>query len=363
MTTLGWDERVKLAQQYAPYLVLFPEDKNLERPGKEVDQIGDYHPRGIGPLLERSTIYPGFWYSLKELNFAEIFNRTKRRPATLDNLAASHNPNDQLLLFGPSIPNPDRAWQAYFEILGDDRDRYPLTTYARVQTRLEALAACEREKIVIGAEEVGRPFFKPNTAREDDVSLQYWFCYYFDDWANVHEGDWEGISIFLQRNESGYEAIGAGYYAHETGTRRHWTEVERIGDHPLAFIAAGSHATYFQYVPEGFFTTIPALIIPILNVKLRINASSTRVDRVANEQAYPPLEPRVETLPDPIGPTNPNDPAWQHKKWLSFPGMWGTRIFSGLGYGGPTGPAYKGVKWHNPFTWVERNCGPDYLVY
>jgi hypothetical protein len=28
------------------------------------------------------------------------------------------------------------------------------------------------------------------------VALQYWFCYYFDDWANIHEGDWESITIF-----------------------------------------------------------------------------------------------------------------------------------------------------------------------
>jgi hypothetical protein len=357
MTILGWDERVKLAQQYAPYLVLFPEDQKRLRPGidqidgkqVEANRIGDYHPRGIGPLIERGKITAGLLQP--------------KRPATLDEMAASKNPGDQLLILQKPLLNPDYAWQAYFELLGQNPDRYPVTIYARVQTRAEASAACQREKISLGADEVGRPFFKPNTAREDDVSLQYWFCYYFDDWANAHEGDWEGGALFLRRNGSSYEAIGANYYEHENGTRRHWSEVERTSDHPLAFVAAGSHATYFQYLPEGFFTTIPGLVIPMLNVRLKISASSTRVDRVADAQIYAPIQPRTELLPDPVDPIDPNDPAWRHKKWLSFPGAWGTRILGGFAYGGPTGPSYKGLKWHNPFTWMERNTGPDYLVY
>ena len=34
-----------------------------------------------------------------------------------------------------------------------------------------------------------------------------------------------------------------------------------------------------------------------------------------------------------------------------------------LAFGGPAGPSHKGLKWHNPFVWMERNCTPDFFVY
>jgi hypothetical protein len=135
------------------------------------------------------------------------------------------------------------------------------------------------------------------------------------------------------------------------------------GTHPLVYVAAGSHASYFQYAPSGYLTTVPGFIIPVVNLRLRVSVSSTRVDRVADSNQFKPVEPRVEVLPDPVGPTDPNDAAWQHIKWLGFPGSWGVRVLSGLAYGGPTGPSRKGLKWHNPFAWAERYCAPDYLVY
>ncbi len=368
MSTLSWDERADLARQYAPHLVLFPEDQNRFRPGIEKgkgdtqigeNEIGDYYPRGVGPLIERSTMTSGLLQP--------------RRPASLDELARSTNPHDQLLLLDRMLLNPDYAWQRYFEILNSrdqnnqsGRDRYPVTAYAHVMTRAEAIEASKNEQPPIDPSEIGRPFYKPNTAHAEDVVLQYWFCYYFDDWANVHEGDWEGIAIYLGWNGSGYDPLGACYYEHETGTRRHWAQVERSnsnGKTPRVHVAAGSHASYFQYVPEGYFTSVPGFIVPVLNLRLKVSMSTTRVDRVANAVDHPPTAPQVEVLPDPIEPPNSNDPALQHKKWLKFQGAWGTRVLGGFAYGGPTGPSHKGLKWDNPFAWMERNSGPDYLVY
>ncbi len=82
-----------------------------------------------------------------------------------------------------------------------------------------------------------------------------------------------------------------------------------------------------------------------------------------DEDEQMPLQPRVEMLPDPIGPADRHDPVWENKKWLSFPGSWGIRILGGLAYGGPTGPSHKGLQWHNPFARMERYCTPDFQVY
>jgi hypothetical protein len=364
MPTLTWEERTELAQRFAPRLVLFPEQQNLSRPGKEDKNIGDYHPRGIGPLLERGVIATGAFQA--------------RQPAALDTLADCASSTAQLILLGKPLPNPDRAWQSYFDILGAaDRDgragreRFPLTIYACARTRAEAYAASQ-SAAALGKDsppdsnEVGRPFFKPENAAADDVAIQYWFCYYYDDWANQHEGDWEGICVFLRRDRADYAAVGASYYAHETGKRRHWTEVECAGagrTHPLVFVAAGSHASYFQHVDFGYVTTVPGFIIPVLGLRLQVDVSTTRVDRVADSRADQPIAPRVELLPNPIGPADPDDPAWQHVKWLAFPGTWGVRLMGGLIYGGPRGPSHKGLKWHNPFAWMERYCSPDFLAY
>ena len=53
---LSWTDRCDLAIRYAPRLVLFPEQRNLLPPGAALISTqggGDYHPRGIEPLLER----------------------------------------------------------------------------------------------------------------------------------------------------------------------------------------------------------------------------------------------------------------------------------------------------------------------
>jgi hypothetical protein len=349
MPTLTWDERNDLAQQFSPRLVLFPEQQNLGRPGLDAKITGDYHPRTVELLLTRGTIQSGFLQS--------------PRPATLDRLAACKSESDQLLIRGKHLPSRNDAWRTYFDLLNTGAPQFPLTTYARVQTRAEAnarAAELTNEKIARG--EIGRPFF--TDARDDDLAIQYWFCYFYDDWANQHEGDWEGICIFLRHDEKKYRAVGASYYAHETGKRRHWAEVERESDdHPRVFVAAGSHASYFQYVDGGYLTTVPGFIIPFIAIRLNVNFSTNKFDRVPNHRDYKPLEPRVELLPDPIEPPGKNDPAFEHQKWLAFRGSWGVKFLGKLGHAGPTGPSHKGLKWHNPFVWMERHCTPDFLVY
>jgi hypothetical protein len=365
MSVRTWEQRSDLAQCFAPHLVLFPEQQERSRPGKQTGNIGDYHPRGIGPLLENSQLSSGLL--------------RPRRAATLAALAASVRAKDELLILGKLIPNPNLAWQSYFKILNSigpggraGRDRFPLTVYARLQTRGESNAASKVAANIgrdypVSDQEIGRPFFQADSQpNEDDLSIQYWFCYYYDDWANQHEGDWEGICVFLRSTTAGYEPVGASYYAHETGIRRHWAEVDRSvmsGTHPFVFAAAGSHASYFQFVNGGYVVTVPGPIIPVVNLRLRVSVSSTRVDYVPDRNQYKSIEPYVEVLPDPIGPADPDHPIWQHRQWLNFRGSWGARALVGLAYGGPTGPSHKGLKWHNPFVWMERYCVPDYFVY
>lgn len=109
--------------------------------------------------------------------------------------------------------------------------------------------------------------------------LQYWFFYYFNNWrsgfygANDHEGDWETISVFLplraaQANPATVEPEWVAFAAHDhdgDDLRRHWNdpEVSKRGSHPVVFVSAGSHASYFQageYLTELTLSFLAPLI-------------------------------------------------------------------------------------------------------
>jgi hypothetical protein len=76
-----------------------------------------------------------------------------------------------------------------------------------------------------------------------DYSIQYWFLYLFNDGPNKHESDWEQITILLDKDKNPKEAL---YSSHATGFTRKWEEMEHQGDHPVVYVARGSHANYFH---------------------------------------------------------------------------------------------------------------------
>jgi hypothetical protein len=103
----------------------------------------------------------------------------------------------------------------------------------------------------------GRAFYSG-----DYLALQYWFFYALNDFKtshggiNDHEGDWEGVTLFLPKEQQtpAAAAIAADTWlptrllaaAHHGAEAAGWDEVERDGDHPIFYIARGSHAAYYQ---------------------------------------------------------------------------------------------------------------------
>ena len=97
------------------------------------------------------------------------------------------------------------------------------------------------------------------------IVLQYWLFYAFNDWrsgffgANDHEADWEKVFVYLSESESGevhpeWVAYAAHNYAGDN-LRRRWDdpEVEKVGEHPVIYVGAGSHASY--YAPGEYLFT------------------------------------------------------------------------------------------------------------
>jgi hypothetical protein len=170
--------------------------------------------------------------------------------------------------------------------------------------------------------------------------VQYWFFYYFNQFNDLHEGDWEGMQIAFEA-DTAREALSVGpseiaLFQHEGGERASWddSKVEKDGNHPVVYPAAGSHATFYG---------------PAVYVENGSGGSGLGCDNTTE-----PLQ-RVEPKPV-LVPTNPR-PNGQFA-WLTFEGHWGQKE---KGYSnGPQGPIDK-LQWDEPFTWMSgvRTRSPE----
>ncbi len=167
----------------------------------------------------------------------------------------------------------------------------------------------------------------------DQLALQYWSYWYYNDWNNKHESDWEGIQLLFPvgtiQEALATEPSSIGYAQHEGGEQADWesSKLERDGDHPVVYSSAGSHASYYSadlYLgrsgSEGFGcddTTGPS----------------------------EPIRPNVEVLPDAV------DDRSSSLAWLAFAGRWGER--QGGPFNGPTGPTAKD-RWLKPIDWHDE---------
>ena len=176
--------------------------------------------------------------------------------------------------------------------------------------------------------------------------LQYWFFYAYNPWGayefgiNIHEGDWEMVSIFLE--PQGEELIPryAAYSAHHDSgdeVTRVWDEVEKIGVHPIVYVALGSHANYFDNGLNGlhFRKELPGLV----------DVTTPHGRHIGPGQDIEWDEPFI--LED------GNLPLWAD----NYDGKWGAdwKIDDGKlkdGLSGPKGPKFQGDKWDNPADWA-----------
>ncbi len=186
------------------------------------------------------------------------------------------------------------------------------------------------------------PLTYAHIARERGHSglvVQYWFFYYFNQFNDVHEGDWEGMQIAFDANRA-RKALSTGpsgiaLFQHGGGEKASWDDdkVQKEGTHPVVYPAAGSHATFYDaaiYVENGQ------------------GGSGLGCDNTTE-----PLR-RVEPRPVLI-PTNPAPGS--RFQWLTYDGHWGEKEKSYNN--GPTGPTTK-TQWRAPFTWMDglREASP-----
>jgi hypothetical protein len=306
-------EKEILLRRYAPVMVLFPEWHDRPPYRADGDAIytlrGSFHPRTVKLFLSfaRMCYRPRGWrrlipfYQGRERPYqdAEILRieaaisegavdaaieryGAEPRYAGLTGEALRRAIRQRLLqqqvseeISGFDLPEAryeDRAqWDAYFKRLAAaDSDTRRSTVYGRAVQGLLPLDNSEPvDAILSRLIELGE--YGPYDVPRNQVALQYWFHYYYNDWANRHEGDWEGITILVEldpwalqqdRELSESELLSCvtardvGYAAHEDGSRRLWELVQKTNEgRPIVYVARGSSASYFGWRLEGYTTS------------------------------------------------------------------------------------------------------------
>src|SRR5215204_5657233 len=182
-----------------------------------------------------------------------------------------------------------------------------------------------------------RPVVYASIASQEDqpgVSLQYWFFYYFNDFNNLHEGDWEMIQLFFDADSVeealAEEPIQVAFAQHSGGETADWDapKLEREGTRPVVYASSGSHASYFG---------------PGLWLGWGENGSGLGCDVTSGDPVR--IDPEVRLIPETI--TGADDPF----AWVTFSGHWGER--ETWVYDGPTGPALK-RQWTAPVSWMDN---------
>ncbi len=174
------------------------------------------------------------------------------------------------------------------------------------------------------------------------LALQYWLFYAFNDWNNLHEGDWEMIQLVFEADDArealSEDPTSVGYSQHEGAEEAEWGDdkLELVdGRHPVVYPAAGSHANFFE---EALFLG---------------NSADQGVG--CDDTTGPSYELR------PVVKTIPSDPAEARAAfpWISFEGRWGE--LQEAFFNGPTGPNLKS-QWTEPIQWSEGWRDRSYAV-
>ena len=320
----------QLLERYNPILVLHPRDTSLKRPGSWLGGKGrgDYHPCTAEFFISRAAWYP-------------VQRGLMRAPSKKQAEAAGFIKNKVIEANGEtsgweidtaaySSGDSTAAWAAYGQWLAEEEEARRCVTYARC------------------------------VPQGDRLALQYWYLYIYNDAGNTHEGDWEMASLLLDP-ASGPEWVG--YAGHTGGAKRQWSKVNKDGDHPLVFVARGSHAAYLDHMPKGhksLHLDLDKGLKPPLNqiVGLLQNAAQRTLyfwgvrDHTPAPDKAERVTPEVRLIPD-SAPVDDDD--WW---WMNLNCRWGSAHARISDFRGPFPPWTKADKWPRPRAWIEERNEP-----
>jgi len=288
---------LELAHRYAPITMLREQqDPPCEKSAEQ------YQPTSVGTVLGNPTVT----LTHEDLESGKL-EELKKAPTAADIVGL---PDGYYLDLEGKVLGQTCVYSKAFAKLVEE-GRAPAVTYAHI------------------AREPNHPGFV----------LQYWFFWYFNQFNDLHEGDWEGMQLSFEAETTAQalteEPSEIIVFQHAGGERAEWSDakVQKEGTHPIVYPAAGSHATFYDsavYIQNGQ------------------RGSGVGCDNTT--EPLRELRPRPVLLPESASEVGPF-------KWLSYDGRWGERE---KGFNnGPTGPTTKTV-WREPFAWMaeQRTSSP-----
>jgi hypothetical protein len=277
----------------------------------------------------------------------------------------------------------------YFSRFVDALYSIALLARGRVPGESAAAASVAYERIM---DEQEHYRYHGRVLRQDGwIVLQYWLFYPFNDWrsgffgANDHEADWEKVFVYLSEMNSGeVRPEWVAYAAHNyTGDnlRRRWDdpELEKVGEHPVIYVGAGSHASY--YAPGEYLTelTLP-LPSPLARVAGAIRTFwKTRLGQYVGDgeedggSGYFSIPFVDYARGDGLSVGEGGDRSWDEPRliadptpdWVSdYRGLWGLYARDPFeGEDAPAGPMYNRDKsvsraWYDPVGWAGLDKVP-----
>ena len=219
------------------------------------------------------------------------------------------------------------------------------------------------------------------------IVLQYWFFYAFNNWrsgffgVNDHESDWEMICIYVYETNNGdIKPEWVAYASHDfhgDDLRRRWDdpEVKIIGEHPVIYAGAGSHASYFS---KGEYMT--EVVLPFLTPLAKLFDQNQRfwrklLNRYQHEEFQESEQSDFNLFHIPFIDYARGDGLsighGQEKKWdlpcllnpipnwaSQYRGLWGLYAHDPVsGEDAPAGPMYNRdgsvrAAWYDPIGWA-----------
>jgi hypothetical protein len=181
--------------------------------------------------------------------------------------------------------------------------------------------------------------------RGNRIALQYWLFYAYNDYSptvppgdiwQVHEGDWESVSLLL---DTSGKPLVVGLSRHCAGSSRGWAHAPRHGTHPLVYVGLGSHSNFFR---PGSFPLQSRCFTPQVIAIIKAYGS-TPVDHASVGETVRPRLVRITA----------SAPGW-----MAFAGTWGEDAYihfpnnEPILYGpSPRGPAFH-AQWRSPVAGV-----------
>jgi hypothetical protein len=233
-----------------------------------------------------------------------------------------------LIRIGPSANDIEGLYDYHLDFPGDALN--PGCDYEKWARRItEGSAPAVYAHVVSEADRPGK------------VALQYWLFYAYNDWNNLHEGDWEMVQLVFDAADAkaalATEPAEIGYSQHEGAERAGWDDgkLAKVDGRPVVYPAAGSHANFFD----------DSLHIGS-SAEQGVGCDDTRGPHVD-------LDPAVVTIPSDAAAARGAFP------WIAFQGRWGE--LQQAFFNGPTGPNMK-KQWTEPIAWSEGWRSRSYAV-